>query len=77
MVEAYVLIQTEIGKPGQVAEAVSEISSVTSAFVVAGPYDVVARVVAPDVDSLGKLTVTKIQAVEGVTRTLTCPVVHI
>ncbi len=77
MVEAFVLIQTEIGKPPQVADAVSEIASVTSAVVVIGPYDVVARVTAPDVDSLGKLTVTKIQAVAGVTRTLTCPVVHL
>ena len=77
MVEAYVLIQTEIGKPLQVAEAVSEISSVTSAVVVTGPYDVVARVAAPDVNALGKLMVTRIQAVEGVTRTLTCPVVHL
>jgi hypothetical protein len=35
------------------------------------------RVEAVDVDALGKLVVTKIQAVEGVTRTLTCPVVHL
>ncbi len=76
MVEAYVLIQTEIGKPPQVADAVSEISGVTSAVVVTGPYDAIARVGADDVDSLGKLVATKIQAVEGVTRTLTCPVVH-
>lgn len=81
MIEAYVLIQTEIGKPPQVAEAVSQISdvtsAVTSAVIVTGPYDVVARVAAPDMDSLGKLFATKIQAVEGVTRTLTCPVVHL
>jgi DNA-binding Lrp family transcriptional regulator len=77
VVEAYVLIQTEIGKPPQVAEAVSQISEVASAVVVTGPYDVVARVAAPDMDSLGKLFATKIQAVEGVTRTLTCPVVHL
>lgn len=76
MIEAYVLIQTEIGKPPQVAEAVSQISDVTSAVVVTGPYDVVARVAAPDMDSLGKLFASKIQSVEGVTRTLTCPVVH-
>ncbi len=77
MVEAYVLIQTEIGKHPQVADEVREIPGVASAVVVTGPYDVVARVGAEDVDSLGKLTVTKIQAVEGVTRTLTCPVVHL
>jgi hypothetical protein len=29
------------------------------------------------VDDLGKLVVTKIQAVEGITRTLTCPVLHL
>jgi hypothetical protein len=29
------------------------------------------------VDSLGKLVVAKIQAIEGITRTLTCPVVHL
>jgi DNA-binding Lrp family transcriptional regulator len=77
VVEAYVLIQTEIGKPPQVAEAVRQISNVTSANVVSGPYDVVARVTAPDMDSLGKLTATKIQAAGGVTRTLTCPVIHL
>jgi hypothetical protein len=38
---------------------------------------VIVRVEAADVDALGKLVVTKIQAVEGVTRTLTCPVVHL
>ena len=43
----------------------------------AGPYDEIVRVGADDVDSLGKLVVTKIQAVEGVTGTLTCPVVHL
>ncbi len=77
MVEAYVLIQTGIGRPPQVAKAVTEISGVTSAVVVTGPYDVVARVTAADVDALGKLTITRIQTVEGVTRTLTCPVLHL
>ena len=44
---------------------------------VTGPYDVIARVEAPTVDELGKLVIAKIQDVEGITRTLTCPVVHI
>ena len=77
MIEAYVLIQTDIGKPPQVAAEVREIHGVVTAVVVAGPYDAIARVGADDVDSLGRLVVTKIQAVEGVTRTLTCPVVHL
>jgi DNA-binding Lrp family transcriptional regulator len=77
VIEAYVLIQTDIEKPLQVAAEVRKIHGVASAAVVVGPYDAIARVGAEDVDSLGKLVLTKIQAVEGVTRTLTCPVVHL
>jgi len=77
VIEAYVLIQTEIGRTLQVAAAMIDIPGVDSAAVVTGPYDVVARVAATDVDSLGKLTVGGIQAVDGVNRTLTCPIVHL
>ncbi|MEX2279626.1 MAG: Lrp/AsnC ligand binding domain-containing protein [Acidimicrobiia bacterium] len=77
MVEAYVLIETEIGKMGRVAAALSEISGVSAADVLSGPYDVIVRAEAADVDGLGRLVVSKIQAVEGVVRTLTCPVVQL
>ena len=40
-------------------------------------YDVIVRAEARTVDELGKLVVAKIQSVEGITRTLTCPVVHL
>lgn len=61
MIEAYVLIQTEVGKPPSVASGVSQIHGVVTAVVVAGPYDAIVRVGADDIDSLGKLVVTKIQ----------------
>lgn len=77
MVEAYVLIQTEVGKAKVVAEQVGIIDGVISAQDVTGPYDVVVRAVADDVDELGRLVVAKIQAVNGITRTLTCPVVNL
>lgn len=77
MVQAYVLIQTEVGKAAEVAQKIAEISGVISAEAVTGPYDAVVHTQAEDVDSLGKLVVAKIQAVEGITRTLTCPVVRI
>jgi hypothetical protein len=38
---------------------------------------VIVRAEANNVDELGKLVVAKIQAVAGITRTLTCPVVHL
>lgn len=75
--QAYVLIQTEVGKAAVVAEQVRGIPGVESADDVTGPYDVIVRASSEDVDSLGKLVVAKIQAVDGITRTLTCPVVHL
>ncbi len=77
MIEAFVLIQTEIGKPLSVATRVGQVHGVATAVVVTGPYDVIARVTADDVDSLGKMVVSAVQAVDGVVRTLTCPVVHL
>ncbi len=77
MVQAYVLIQTEVGKAAVVAEEVRGIPGVESAADVTGPYDVIVKASSDDVDSLGKLVVARIQAVDGITRTLTCPVVHL
>jgi DNA-binding Lrp family transcriptional regulator len=77
VVEAYVLIQTEVGKAAQVAEEVRNIGGVDAADDVTGPYDVIVKAAAPDVDQLGKLVVAKIQAIDGITRTLTCPVVNL
>jgi len=77
MVRAYVLIQTEVGETGRVAAEVAEIVGTGSAVPVAGPYDVIAIVEAASIDALGKIVVSRIQGVKGVTRTLTCTVVHI
>ena len=77
MVQAYVMIQTEVGKAAVVAEEVRNIPGVETADDVTGPYDVIVKASSEDVDSLGKLVVARIQAVDGITRTLTCPVVHL
>jgi len=76
-VSAYILIQTEVGKAASVAQAVGAIEGVVSSEDVTGPYDVIVRAEAKNVDELGKLVVARIQGVEGITRTLTCPVVHL
>jgi len=76
MLSAYVLIQTEVGKVAHVAQALSDLDGVQMAEDLAGPYDVIARVQAPGLDQLGKLVVSRIQLVDGVTRTLTCTVIH-
>ena len=77
VVQAYILIQTEVGKAADVAQQIAEVQGVTLAEDVTGPYDVIVRAEARNVDELGKLVVAKVQNVPGITRTLTCPVVHI
>jgi DNA-binding Lrp family transcriptional regulator len=76
-ITAYVLIQTEVGKAVQVAEEARKISGVLSADDVTGPYDVIVKTEAGSLDDLGKMVVSQIQAVEGITRTFTCPVVNL
>lgn len=77
MVEAYVLIQTEQGKMAEAAEQVQAIEDVDEVDVVTGPYDVIAHIVADEIDAIGKLVVSEVQTVKGVIRTLTCPVVRL
>ena len=77
VVQAYILIQTDVGKAAEVAAEIAEVKGVTLAEDVTGPYDVIVRAEADNVDDLGKLVVAQIQSVAGITRTLTCPIVHI
>jgi DNA-binding Lrp family transcriptional regulator len=77
VVTAYILIQTEVGKAAQVAKDIVDIPGVRQAEDVTGPYDVIVRAEARNIDELGQLVVARVQAVDGITRTLTCPVVHL
>jgi DNA-binding Lrp family transcriptional regulator len=77
MVEAIVLVQIKAGESSSVAQAIGGVGGVTEAYVVTGPYDVIARAEADNLDELGRMVVTSIQAVEGVTRTLTCPILSL
>ena len=73
-VQAYILIQTEVGKASSVAKAVSAIAGVTIAEGVTGPYDVIMLAESASMEDLGRTVLAKVQAVAGITRTLTCPV---
>ena len=57
------------------AGQVNAIEGVLVAEGVTGPYDVIASVEAPTMNDLGRLVVREVQQVEGITRTITCPVV--
>ena len=73
-VEAYVLVQTEVGRSEEVAAAIRSVRGISEAHDVTGPYDVIVHAHADDMLSLGRL-VKAIQSVDGITRTVTCPVI--
>ncbi len=73
-VQAYILIQTAVNA-AHVAGDIRNVEGVDQADDVSGPYDVIVRVSAPDMDALGQMVVQRIQNVDGITRTLTCPIV--
>ena len=77
MITVYILIHAEAGKAGIVAAALREVPGVSEAASVAGPYDAIARVGALDLDVLAKRVTARVQSLDGVTRTMSCPVVHL
>lgn len=77
MVQAYILIQTDMGAASDVSSAVRELDGVLLAEDVTGGYDVIVRAEATSVDDLGKLVLARIQQVPGIVRTQTCTVVHV
>lgn len=76
MIAAYILIQTEAGQAANVAAALRDLPGVSETASLAGPYDVIARAQARDIDELAKLVTSRVQALDGVSRTMSCPVVH-
>lgn len=77
MITAYILILTEVGRSAEVAAAIRAMPGVESSEDVTGPYDVIVRAGAADINDLGRLVVSRIQAIDGIDRTLTCPVVSL
>ncbi len=76
-VSAYVLVQIEMGRAGEVAGKIREIDGVDSAEVATGPYDIIARTSSETMDDLGRMVVGQIEMVDGITRTLTCPIINL
>ena len=77
VISAYILIQTEAGKAAIVAAALRDLPGVSEMAILAGPYDVIARAQARNIDELAKLVTSQVQALDGVSRTMSCPVVHL
>lgn len=77
MIAAYILIQIEVGTVASVAAALRDLPGVSEAAGVAGPYDVIARALAREIDELTQPVTSGAQALDDMGRTMTCPVVHL
>jgi DNA-binding Lrp family transcriptional regulator len=75
-VEAFIFLQVQAGTDASVARGVADLPGVVSVDVVTGPHDVVVWAAADSIDELGKRVLRPIQQIDGVTRTLTCPIMR-
>ncbi len=70
--KAYILIETSVGKSRDVADALRSLNGIESVDAVTGPYDIIAVVAAPDLNSVGDLVTSQIHIINGIVRTVTC-----
>ena len=67
MSRSYVLVQTDVGRAVEIAEAAVVLPGVTFADAVTGPYDLVVAL-----DGDGSIALGALQKLPGVTRTISC-----
>ncbi len=70
--KAYILIETSVGKSRSVAEMLRSLTGVQTVDAVTGPFDIIAVVVAPDLNAVGDLVTSQIHTINGIVRTVTC-----
>jgi len=75
VVQAYILIRTESGKALHVKKELAFIPGMKQVDRVMGPFDIISLVEAENTKQIGDNILRDIQSVDGIRRTLTCPVI--
>jgi DNA-binding Lrp family transcriptional regulator len=76
MIEAYILMKSELGEQSEVYTKILKIKGVKSANTVIGPYDLIIFIESADLNTLGRTVISKIQNLKGVKDTTTCVVIE-
>jgi len=76
MIEAYILMKSELGEQSEVYTKILKIKGVKSANTIIGPYDLIIFIESADLNTLGKTVISKIQNLKGVKDTTTCVVIE-
>ena len=71
MKAAFVLVKCELGRLGEVANALVEIDGVSEVHSITGAYDLLVKLYAPDYDDFGSLVPDQLQKIPGVRDTTT------
>ena len=69
---AFILIETSVGKTQDVVAALRLVPQIQAVDAVTGPYDVIAVVDAPDLNTVGNVVTSHIHTIGGILRTVTC-----
>ncbi len=74
--KAYILINTQIGKTTEVVKELSKMKEVKKLDIIMGPYDIIAEVETKDHDTLSQIVINRMQKIDAINHTMTCPVVN-
>ncbi len=69
---AYILIETAVGKTGEVSDALKNMPLMKAVDTVTGPFDIIATAEADDLPSIGDLISDGMHDVPGIVKTVTC-----
>ena len=69
---AYILIETIVGRSGEVSEALLGMPEMQSVDTVTGPYDIIAIAEAEDLPSIGVLISEGMHPIPGIVKTVSC-----
>jgi DNA-binding Lrp family transcriptional regulator len=71
MAVGFVLIGVEPQRERQVQDTLMKVEEVVELYPLFGEYDLIAKVEAPDYDSIGEVVLSKIRTIQGVRATKT------
>lgn len=70
--KAFVLIETAVDRTKEVISALKQLEGVKSVDLVTRPYDIIAVIERESLTNISDLVTSKINAVPGISRTVTC-----
>ncbi|ACB39784.1 Lrp/AsnC family transcriptional regulator [Pyrobaculum neutrophilum] len=69
--EAIVFLNVDIGSEDRVMEELASIPEVKAVYFVYGPYDIVVKIDAPDIDKVRSIVRERVRKIEGIRSTTT------